>query len=36
MRPVGREKRTTYKPGTWTNPYYSSFWGYYGYGWGNA
>jgi len=20
----------------WLNPYYSSFWGYYGYGWGNT
>jgi hypothetical protein len=35
MRPVSREERTTYNPGTWTNPYYSSLWGYYGYGWGN-
>ena len=29
MRPVSKDKRTTYNPGTWTNPYYSSFWGYY-------
>jgi hypothetical protein len=36
MRPVSREKRTTYNPGTWTNPYYSTLWGYYGYGWGNV
>jgi hypothetical protein len=36
MRPVSREKRTTYNPGTWTNPYYSSLWGYYGYGWGSV
>ena len=35
MRPVSSEKRTTYNPGTWTNPYYSTFWGYYGYGWGS-
>jgi hypothetical protein len=35
MRPVSREQRTTYNPGTWGNPYYSSLWGYYGYGWGN-
>jgi hypothetical protein len=35
MRPVSSEKRTTYNPGTWVNPYYSTFWGYYGYGWGN-
>jgi hypothetical protein len=33
MRPVSKEKRTTYNPGTWTNPYYSTLWGYYGYGW---
>jgi hypothetical protein len=36
MRPVSREKRTTYNPGTWTNPYYSTLWGYYGYGWGSV
>ena len=35
VRPVSKEKRTTYNPGTWTNPYYSTFWGYYGYGWGS-
>lgn len=35
VRPVSTEKRTTYNPGTWTNPYYSTFWGYYGYGWGS-
>ena len=35
MRPVTSEKRTTYTPGTWTNPYYSTLWGYYGYGWSN-
>ena len=35
MRPVSSEKRTTYTPGTWTNPYYSTLWGYYGYGWNN-
>jgi hypothetical protein len=33
MRPVSKEKRTTYTSTTWTNPYYSTFWGYYGYGW---
>ena len=26
MRPVSREKRTTYNPGTWTNPYDSTLW----------
>lgn len=36
IRPVSKEKRTTYNPGTWTSPYYSSFWGYYGYGWGGV
>ena len=35
MRPVSKDKRTTYNPGTWVNPYYSTLWGYYGYGWGN-
>lgn len=33
MRPVSKEKRTTYNPGTWASPSYSSLWGYYGYGW---
>ena len=35
MRPVSKDKRTTYNPGIWMNPYYSTFWGYYGYGWGS-
>ena len=35
MRPVSKDKRTTYNPGTWVNPFYSTFWGYYGYGWGS-
>lgn len=35
MRPVSQDKRTTYNPGTWVNPYYSTLWGYYGYGWGS-
>jgi hypothetical protein len=35
LRPVSKDKRTTYNPGTWVNPYYSTLWGYYGYGWGN-
>jgi hypothetical protein len=35
MRPVSRDTRKTYVPGTtWTAPYYGSLWGYYGYGWG--
>jgi hypothetical protein len=36
MRPIGSEKRATYTPGTWTNPYYGTLWGYYGYGWGSV
>ena len=36
VRPVSNEKRTTYNPGTWISPAYSTFWGYYGYGWGNT
>lgn len=35
MRLMGRDRRQTYVPGTsWASPYYSSLWGYYGYGWG--
>ena len=33
LRPVSKDTRTTYNAGMWTSPYYSSFWGYYGYGW---
>jgi hypothetical protein len=36
LRPVSKDKRTSYNPGTWVNPYYSSLWGYYGYGWGSV
>ena len=36
MRPVSNDKRTTYNPGTWLSPSYSSLWGYYGYGWGSV
>jgi hypothetical protein len=36
MRPVSSDKRTTYNPGTWLSPSYSSLWGYYGYGWGSV
>ena len=35
MRPVSKDKRTTYNAGMWVSPYYSTFWGYYGYGWGS-
>ena len=34
LRVVNDEKRRTYTPSTWSSPYYTSFWGYYGYGWG--
>ncbi len=34
LRPVSSEQRTTYNPGMWVSPAYSTFWGYYGYGWG--
>jgi len=36
MRPVANEQRTTYNPGVWMSPAYSTLWGYYGYGWGGA
>lgn len=36
VRPVSTGTRQTYTPGTWVNPYYSSFWGYYNYGWGSV
>jgi hypothetical protein len=36
MRPVSKDKRTTYSPGTWVNPNYSTLWGYYGYGYGGV
>lgn len=34
MRPVSAEKQRTYVPSVWSTPYYTSLWGYYGYGWG--
>ena len=34
MRLVKSDKRTTWSPSTWSTPYYSTLWGYYGYGWG--
>ena len=34
MRLVKSDKRTTWSPSTWSAPYYSTLWGYYGYGWG--
>jgi len=33
MRPVSKDKRETYTEATWIDPFYNSFWGYYGYGW---
>jgi hypothetical protein len=36
VRPVSADKRTTYSPGTWVNPYYGTLWGWYGYGWGSV
>ena len=36
MRLVSAGTRTTWTPSVWTSPYYSSFWGYYGYGWGSV
>jgi len=36
LRPISSEKRASYNPGMWTNRYYSSLWGYYGYGWSSA
>jgi hypothetical protein len=36
VRPVSADKRSTYTPGTWISPYYSTLWGYYGYGWGSV
>jgi hypothetical protein len=34
MRLVKADKRTTWEPSMWSTPYYSTLWGYYGYGWG--
>ena len=36
LRPVSRNKRTTYTSSTWVNPSYSTLWGYYGYGYGSV
>ena len=36
MRLVSADVRRTWTPSTWTTPYYSTLWGYYGYGWGNV
>lgn len=34
LRPISKDQVRTYTPATWTSSYYSSFWNYYGYGWG--
>lgn len=36
MRLVSTGVRQTWTPSVWTSPYYSSFWGYYGYGWASV
>ena len=36
MRLLKADTRQTWTPSTWTSPYYSSFWSYYGYGWGSV
>jgi hypothetical protein len=33
LRPVSMETRRDYAPVVWTQPNYSTLWGYYGYGW---
>jgi hypothetical protein len=33
LRPVSMETHRTYTPTVWSQPYYSTLWGYYGYGW---
>jgi hypothetical protein len=34
VRPISKDQVREYTPATWTQSYYSSFWNYYGYGWG--
>ena len=34
MRPVSSDMVRTWEPSIWAQPYYTSFWGYWGYGWG--
>jgi len=33
LRPVSADRRVNYQPPMWSQPYYSTLWGYYGYGW---
>ncbi len=35
MRPVKQGQAHDVLPRQWVNPYYSTLWGYYGYGWGS-
>jgi hypothetical protein len=34
LRVVSDDKIKSYTPATWSSAYYTSLWGYYGYGWG--
>jgi hypothetical protein len=34
VRPISKDKLPEFSPATWTSSDYSSFWNYYGYGWG--
>ena len=34
LRVVNDDRRKTYVPSMWTSNYYTTLWGYYGYGWG--
>jgi hypothetical protein len=36
LRPVSKDTRITSTPGMWSTGYYSTYWGYYGYGWSQA
>jgi hypothetical protein len=36
MRPVSSDTVRKWEPSVWTQPYYGSFWGYWGYGWGTV
>jgi hypothetical protein len=36
MRPVSNDTRMNYNSGLWVSSSYSTFWGYYGYGWSSV
>ncbi len=36
MRPVSSDRVRTWEPSIWAQPYYGSFWSYWGYGWGTV